>query len=313
MQFSVIVLTYNSALNEVIQSINSILKQRNVEYEIIISDDGSKINNESQIREFFIRKDFLKFKFLSTGENVGTVRNALNGLAAASGKIVKLLGAGDFLFSNTTLKEIAEFMAEDSCLCCFGGMTAYSYNKNGEIEISDFNHPRDLSVYENNKNDVLKFRNIIGFEDWISGASMFFKKECLCAYLKNMVGTVKYCEDLIAAELALNGIYFSYIGKPVVWYKIGEGISTAENDTFKEKLREDHKKYWRYLEKEYSNKYLNKSNEKRIIRATKSRLHYYLFNPKRLIFEIKLIIQGNKKNDNCMEAGFLDELLSEEY
>lgn len=291
MKFSVIVLTYNSILNDVLLSINSILLQKEVEYELVVADDGSINSHESQIIEFLEQKNCHNYKFVKTAKNGGTVKNAINGVKNASGEIIKLLGAGDCLYSEYTLLEIGEEMSKDNCCCCFGKMTSYFQDKSRELKIGSFCYPRDIKAYKGTNKNKLVFRNLIRYEDWISGASMFFNKNYLLSYLKNMDGVVKYCEDLISAELVLNKIYFKYVDLPVVWYKVGDGISTQKNVELEKKMELDHKRYWNYLEKRYDNSYLKKCNQQRRVKKEKSKLCYYLLNPGKILFEIKVRLQ----------------------
>lgn len=295
MRFSVIVLTYNSSLEDIVKSLDSILKQKDVKLEIIVSDDGSKLNHENEIRDYFLINNFSRYKIANTGQNIGTVKNVLNGIECASGDIIKLIGAGDYLYSDTTLKQVEKFMLNNNCKCCFGDMIAYSYDDNNHVIFANYFYPRDISVYDKRKKSNLKYRNIIEYEDWISGASMFFERKCLYKYLKNMDGIVKYCEDLITAELALNDIYFMHIKNPVIFYKVGDGISTQKNSLFEERLKDDHIKYWKYLEDKYHSEYLKRCNKKRKLLKEKSKIYYYLINPKKIIFEFHTRFQLGKR------------------
>ena len=48
---SVVVLTYNSAFDDIKQTILSIVKQKDITFELIIADDGSKENHFEKIKE----------------------------------------------------------------------------------------------------------------------------------------------------------------------------------------------------------------------------------------------------------------------
>ena len=58
---SVLVVTYNPQYSKLINTVESILLQKNVRLEIIISDDGSQNNYFEQLEEFFKEHSFSEY------------------------------------------------------------------------------------------------------------------------------------------------------------------------------------------------------------------------------------------------------------
>ena len=52
-EVSVLVLTYNSNLDKLIDTVKSVIDQRGVSLEIVISDDGSKVKHFDELKDFF--------------------------------------------------------------------------------------------------------------------------------------------------------------------------------------------------------------------------------------------------------------------
>ena len=58
---SIIVIMYNPAWDKLLRTLNSILDQRNVRYEIIICDDGSREQFNQELISFFSSRNFSRF------------------------------------------------------------------------------------------------------------------------------------------------------------------------------------------------------------------------------------------------------------
>ena len=56
-EISVLVLTYNFIYNNLIKTLDSIISQKNINFEIVIADDGSENNHKKEIIDYFKDKD----------------------------------------------------------------------------------------------------------------------------------------------------------------------------------------------------------------------------------------------------------------
>ncbi len=111
--FSVIVLCYNCEEKALTHTINSIICQDKVDFEIILADDASSNDCLSFGEKLLKTKDFSKYKVLKHPVNVGTVQNIYDAMEMAEGKYVKCIGAGDLLFNKSTLMDVKNFMEEE--------------------------------------------------------------------------------------------------------------------------------------------------------------------------------------------------------
>ena len=73
--FSVVVCTYNSDIDKLFLTLKSILRQKNITYEIIITDDGSSFLEMSRIIEWFQKNNFNDYVIVANPVNLGTVKN----------------------------------------------------------------------------------------------------------------------------------------------------------------------------------------------------------------------------------------------
>lgn len=179
--FSIIVLTYNPQSDKLFATLESIVQQVNVKFEIIISDDGSKEFPKCKVEKWFEIKKFVHFKILTHDLNCGTVKNYLSALEVADGKYIKSISPGDMLFNNNVLMKLLCFFQQHSSEVCFGKAAYYSYASNGELNLYNRTHPYDTSVFRGKVSKRL-IVHYLYFYDYILGAALCGRKEVLYNY-----------------------------------------------------------------------------------------------------------------------------------
>lgn len=316
--FSIIMLNFNSSKEQIEHTFMSVLEQKNIKLEIIVCDDASKDNNFSYMKQLFEKYNFTDYKLLGSEQNLGTVRNILRGLKEARGTYAKLIGMGDLLYNQDTLRQIADFMKDNNSECCFGLIKGYKY-KSGKYYPARHKSPMEIQSYrkKNNKNII---KNILIAEDWVSGVSIFAKKDYYYKYISLLKDRVIYCEDWATALAFVDNIYLDFIDQYVVWYEVGDGVSTTPNPEWRKKLLEDNRQFWEVL-KEYA-KGKSKIKIEPYIKANKRKKKYdnisfmpvqflmkALTNPYLIGYWMKVIYQ-DKKNKHLPTKifdGFLDD------
>lgn len=313
-KFSVILLIYNSTIEKVERTIMSVIRQsmKKKDWELVIADDGSKKRLDKEIEKLLQGKN-VSYKFTAHTENMGTVKNILEGLSLCDGEYIKLIGAGDALFDENVLSNVYKYMEETHVKCCFGLMRGFHYDTNNNLIQTVFRAPKDIDIYKKRNVSWKKIENnVLIYGDWISGASMFYEKETLEQYLKKAQNDVKYCEDIITANLVLDKEKIGFINKTLIWYEIGEGITTVdENDNFFLKLiYKDHDNYFKYLAKMYPESYkvkhgirFMKYNRKRGI---KNSIEKNIVEPRRIFYIVRINIQKIRNVHQDQNIGFLE-------
>lgn len=258
MRFSVIVLTYNPNVEKVISTLKSIVTQDYDDYEIVISDDGSENNHFEEIKKYFEKKKFDRYKLVSHEKNQGTVKNIISALEHADGELIKAFGPGDLLYSPNTLRELDDFFVTNDCEGCFGMLRGYYRDQDKNIHFKYFEHPFDIAVYrseakhgENEKLTQRMIKNLVLYSDNASGASTTFRKSYYLHYLKEIEDTVKYQEDIFQVLAALEGRNIRIFDRYVVYYEMGDGVSTGASSKFQELLRQDVDNFYRMLAKRF--------------------------------------------------------------
>ncbi len=241
-QFSVMILCYNSEEDALRKTIDSVLVQEGVDWEIILADDCSKNDCLEFAVKYLDNRGCQGYKVMRHETNVGTVQNIYDALTLVEGEYVKCIGAGDLLYRKDTLKKVYDYMQDSGAVMCFGKMQGYRMTGNG-VEKQDYFCPADIMAFVKNKTGRIR-KNVVKNHGWIPGASMFYQTSRFQAMLKEIVGTVRYCEDLLQVLLFVqqeNVVFFPY---GVIYYEVGSGISTDLNQGSLKRVHHDHKKFW---------------------------------------------------------------------
>ncbi len=264
MKFSVIVLTYNPVLSKVIFTLDSIVQQDLDDFEIIIADDGSENNLFPQIEEYFAEKSFTNYKLVSNKQNVGTVKNILSGLEVAEGKYIRDFGTGDCFFAKDTLRRVYQFLEKSDKEGCFGLMCGFYKDAEGNVCRKEFCHPFDINAYrslsKNKEKRILK--NLVLYSDHASGAATCYRRDYYMEYLQKIEGIVKYEEDIFQVLAALEGRNMVLFDEYLVWYEMGEGVSTQKNSRFAQLLQKDVDNFYEMIFEKFPEHRLVKKRKK---------------------------------------------------
>lgn len=273
--FSVMVLCYNSEEKALKSTLDSILCQKDINFEIILADDASKNDCVAIAKDYLKYNNFSDYKVMAHEENVGTVQNIYDALKLAEGRYVKCIGTGDLLFEEYTLCKLAKFMDTEQCTMCFGKMQAYNY-EDGKLHLMTLTVPQDITAfYQKNTDRIAK--NIIQNHGWIAGASMFYNTKEFLSLLKELLGTVRYCEDLLQVNLLLHNKKISFFPYAAVYYEVGTGISTNNGNGNSNRVKNDHDQFWDMM--------VNKYHDSKMVHIgnTMNELIYIKSFPKKLI------------------------------
>lgn len=318
MKFSVIVLTYNPVLEKVLFTLESIIQQDFDDFEIIIADDGSKDNLFPQIEEYFRKNSFDNYKFVANKRNVGTVKNILSALEVSSGKYIRDFGTGDCFFSKDTLQCVYEFLEKSDKDGCFGLMCGFYRDKQGTVKRKNFCHPFDINVYRKaQKNPKLEKRilkNLVLYSDHASGAATCYKRDYYMEYLKKIEQYVKYEEDIFQVLAAIEGRRLDFFDQYMVWYEVGEGVSTQKNSRFKQLLQQDVDSFYEMIFENFSDQKIVKKRKKMTklykIKNLYLRTIIRVFvNPDAICYLFKSFLQriSGAHKEKLYRKGFLDQ------
>lgn len=248
---SVAVLTYYPDREKLFMTIRSILEQKNIQCQVVVSDDGSDENYFEDLRIFFAENQFDNYRLIENPNNQGTVKNCLAAVDACTEKYVKTISPGDFFASENCLSEWVDFMEQEKTDWSFCEVSYYRLNDCGKTEfLEHFTHPQNIRPYVGTrsakKEEKCKW-NYVVLRDVCLGAATLCKREVLEKYLREIAGEIIYTEDTIYRLMMFDGMKVCYFAKPAVMYEYGTGISTSGNVCWSERISADWEKTTRML------------------------------------------------------------------
>jgi len=247
---SVIVITYNQEITKLIKTLDSIVTQQGIDFEIIICDDGSRKQYKEELKSYFSQKSFYNYNLVFHKQNAGTVSNYYSGLQVAKGEYTKLISPGDCLTEKNTLYKWVKCLRESNKEWSFSD-AYYYYIDNGTINYRKAKAmPQIIFPYIHNN----RFRciwNYTALEDIANGAAIIGttrSQRYYCRMIKDK--GIKYCEDYLYRIMMFHGIVGSYFPEAAICYEYGTGVSTSGDIAWKDKLKEDSQKLVQILRDE---------------------------------------------------------------
>ena len=235
---SVIVVTYNPQWEAEAATLDSILKQTGISFEIVVTDDGSKDNHFDLVKDYFAKNGFTHFKLVNNPINKGTVRNVYSGLVEARGKYVKTISPGDMLYKNDTLCKWFAFMETNQLAWTFSDVIYYKSIDSKVVPVSVKTHPRNISLYRKGSDEDIRWQ-YVALDDIAVGASLMSLRDLQIKYMDEILDKVIYAEDNIWRMMMFDGIVGRFYDDYTVLYEYGTGVSTSKSSVWAERLQND--------------------------------------------------------------------------
>lgn len=236
---SIIICTYNSEKIKLIKTIQSVLMQKNICYEIVIADDGSNNNYFEDIKQFMSREKFYEYKFIKNDVNKGTVLNCLNAVQICCGKYIKLISPGDMFCFPDILKKWVDEIEKKEADWSFGDAFYYKLDQQDKmVFIEKEAHPQIVDVYLHENMKQCKKNYLINYDNCL-GAATLCKKDILLKYLNLIAGKIVYAEDNMYYLMMLDNLKVLYFPYEVIFYEFGDGVSTSGSTIWSGRLKKD--------------------------------------------------------------------------
>ncbi len=231
---SVVVVTYHADWRKLKLTLLSVLRQKDIRYEIVIADDGSDDNHEQDILKLFGEYSFTDYKLDMHPENAGTVRNLLSGCRKAEGYYIKGIGQGDMLYDEHTLRDMVEYARVKNASVVFGDAVLVDLNS-GDLEpIIRPAVPYRTDIYD----DPLQVkREYLVFMDRPYGCTPIAERQLFTDCLERAAGRIIYGEDLMYDVMAAEGVKMAFFERPVTVYDYG--ARNEERTSFNMRLEKD--------------------------------------------------------------------------
>ena len=241
---------YNHDWDKLLLTLNSAISQKNIDFEIVICDDGSKNNFEKELKAYFYTKNFDDYKLVMNPVNGGTVKNVISGFTASSGEYVKDISPGDYFYDDSVMSKFDAVIKESDADIYFGNAVFYYDECNGvnknRVLFPEKHNPIDYKPYIKNDKNRIRFNYLVK-HDYVLGAVFITKRELQLKYLKKIENYVKYAEDCSFIWMIAAGCTIKYVDIPFIWYEYGSGISTQGSDRWLKIIYEDNRNVYKLM------------------------------------------------------------------
>lgn len=235
---SVCVLTYNPKWNKLIETIDSILIQEDINYEIVISDDGSKEFFFDELVEYFKSKNFENYKLVPAKENQGTVLNVKKAIDNSKGVYIKLISPGDMLYKSDALFRWCKALKDSRSKWSFAKAIFYNDEAGVRKAIAAKACPQIIETYLSGDEKKSRWNSVVNM-DLVLGAAIICDKELMSKYINRIAGKVIFAEDNIYRMMLFDGEMPCFYCENTILYEYGSGISTSANAVWAKRLLKD--------------------------------------------------------------------------
>jgi len=205
-EVSVVIPVYNTNSKWFKKSIDSVLSQKDITFEIIIVNDGSTKKSTLLLLNNLRRNP--KIRVLTNQNNMGVGYSLNRGILAARGKLIARHDADDMMFPDR-LREQVEYMKKNPQIGVISGLRKKIDEHGREINVKETILPFD----ENMKSNC--------FGVGIVHPTVCFRKDLVLKFLGYHCMKRGGPEDLeLWCRLYLKGVKIKIIEKPWVYYRV---------------------------------------------------------------------------------------------
>lgn len=234
---SIIVVTYNSQWDKLKKTIESIICQKDITFEVVFADDGSEIKWNEKIKESL--PENIKYIFADMNENSGTVSNINNALQYTEGRYIKVISPGDYFNGSLAVRKWVDFMDSTKADVSFCNAIYYK-NVDGLVSVlKNKQSPHNTYIYNKKDNRIKLFVDYLLANDTILGASVLMDRNVIVSYITEINKYVKYAEDYMIRLMIFDNRRIMHLDEELLWYEYGEGVSNGKNQRWASILKDD--------------------------------------------------------------------------
>lgn len=252
MKFSVVIISYNSK-KTVIDTLNSVADQEFKDYELIISDDGSKDGTQEIIEEWLEKHKDIKALFIRNPTNMGTTYNCVNAIKHCTTKYVKLIAADDIFTENSFFCISKSLDANPDSDIFIGKMYQFTSESNVfDVKSREINCAFRPFDYEK---QLVKLANAQSKHDKLNNTVTVAPSMILNIKSYTKIGgydtSYKLMEDLpYITKCIMADFKFTLLDDYIVYYRISQNSIAHSNDRNKYTNEEFFEEYFNYFIKE---------------------------------------------------------------
>ncbi len=308
-EVTVLIASYNPRIEKLKTCLKSIILQRDISTQIVITDDGSRDNQFDKVEAFLKKHGYTNYKLVANAENRGTVKNMISGLPYCTGDFIKPISPDDYLYGEYALRRMVSYAYKQQADAVMCGAVYYC-DDDGFKLLSSKALPQYPEVY--NKSSLIKKYYCL-FEDRGLGVSFLIRAEKYYEYMRMIEDKVIYAEDTAYKIMVACDCRIDYLSENCILYEYGHGVSTSGDSEWERRIAADYRAadeiiYERATDKTFIEKYraIKESDEKKTIIL---KLKKYIKVPEFVPFVVRLKLQKNPRMTSTEYKGeYLEKL-----
>ena len=275
---TVLVAQYRPDPQALRRTLASLAMQATRDFALVLADDGSPQPFFEESKAWLAGQGIHDVQAVAMVQNGGTVRNILNALQAVNTRWVLTLSPGDYLYDADTLPWWLEQLRADAPRVAFGRQAYYTPGPDPTPAPGET--PFDRTPYDPARYDARTIkRNLLLYDDGISGCGMVYERDLLKGALEMMAGRVRLAEDFAVRLFAVQGVPITRYDRLTSWYEYGAGVST--NETARQRMAAEWQAMVELLQERYPNDptvrlarayFFNDRRKNRLVRGLVGRL-----------------------------------------
>lgn len=207
------------------RTLASLALQDTRDFAVLLADDASPQDYFAESTAYLAAQGITAVGTARLAQNGGTVRNVLNGAQQAATRWVLTLSPGDYLYDAGTLSWWLGRLRADAPRVAFARQAYYTPQPAPTPAPGET--PFDRTPYDPAHYDAARIRrNLLLFDDGISGCGMVYERALLIQALQAMAGHVRLAEDFAVRLFAVQGVPIRRYDRLTSWYEYGGGVST---------------------------------------------------------------------------------------
>lgn len=207
------------------RTLASLVLQDTRDFAVMLADDGSPEPYFEESRAYLVAHGFDGVQTHAMAQNGGTVRNILRAAEQVSTRWVLTLSPGDYLYDGGTASWWLERLRADAPRVAFARQAYYTPGPPPAPAPGET--PFDRTPYDPAHYDAGTIkRNLLLFDDGVSGCGMLYERALLVQALTRMAGQVRLAEDFALRLFAVQGVPIRRYDRVTTWYEYGGGVST---------------------------------------------------------------------------------------
>ena len=149
-EVTVLLASYNPRIEKLKTCLKSVMLQRDISTQIVITDDGSRDNQFDKIEAFFGKYGYTDYKLIANDENRGTVKNMISGLSYCTGDYIKPISPDDYLYGEYALRHMVSYADKQKADAVMCG-SVYYCDDDGFKLLSSKALPQHPEVYKKSR------------------------------------------------------------------------------------------------------------------------------------------------------------------